>query len=221
MGAGAMGTVIDDFNGDNFDHGPYGFLGGGYIAAWTTGARPIEHHPVPKGTPRWGLEWKKAVARHYLSSGSLSTHDSSYPSPTNYISLDQTYTDSFRQPLMRMTFDFTKNDTAMSRFLTDRALEIARNMGAEKVEPQYLSSRYSIVPIRPRTIPAGRSWAATRKPALSTGICNFGTCPIFSSWLSPSTIQPRRGIWFHPGFSARGWRSLLSAGACRYCSIIS
>lgn len=44
MGAGALGQAIDDFNGDNFDHGPEGFIGGGYIALWTTGGRPIMQH---------------------------------------------------------------------------------------------------------------------------------------------------------------------------------
>ncbi len=41
MGAGALGQAIDEFNGDNFDHGPEGFIGGGYIALWNTGGRPI------------------------------------------------------------------------------------------------------------------------------------------------------------------------------------
>ena len=54
---------IDDFNGDNFDHGPHGFVGGGYIGHVQTNGRPIETTPVPPGTPKWGAEWKKAVAR--------------------------------------------------------------------------------------------------------------------------------------------------------------
>jgi hypothetical protein len=29
---GAIGICIDEFNGDNFDHGPLGFVGGGYIS---------------------------------------------------------------------------------------------------------------------------------------------------------------------------------------------
>src|SRR3546814_13749316 len=62
MGAGALGMAIDDFNGDNFDHGPHGFIGGAYIACYTTGGRPIQSHPVPQGTPRWGRDWKTAVA---------------------------------------------------------------------------------------------------------------------------------------------------------------
>jgi hypothetical protein len=48
MGAGALGTVLDD-NGDNFDHAGLGFVDGGYVSANSTGARPIEYHPGPPG----------------------------------------------------------------------------------------------------------------------------------------------------------------------------
>ena len=33
---------IDEFNGDNFDHGPHGFVGGGYMGQVQTNGRPIE-----------------------------------------------------------------------------------------------------------------------------------------------------------------------------------
>src|SRR5262252_7589024 len=65
MGAGALSMMIDDLDGDNFDHTGLGFIGGGWIGAASSGARPIDFHPVPQGTPRWGSEWKKAVARYY------------------------------------------------------------------------------------------------------------------------------------------------------------
>ena len=56
-----IGMSIDDYNGDNFDHGPHGFVGGGYIGLVQTNGRPIETTPVPPGTPKWGAKWKKAV----------------------------------------------------------------------------------------------------------------------------------------------------------------
>ena len=65
MASGAYGTMIDDFGGDNFDHSQLGFIGGQYVGAIMTNGRPIEFHPTPPGTPAWGLEWKRAVARHY------------------------------------------------------------------------------------------------------------------------------------------------------------
>src|SRR5579862_9601618 len=67
VSAGAIGMCIDEFNGDNFDHGPLGFVGGGYLGQVQTGGRPIETTPIPSGTPKWGAQWKKAVADNYLS----------------------------------------------------------------------------------------------------------------------------------------------------------
>src|SRR5437867_361429 len=65
MGAGALSTMIDDLDGDNFDHSGLGFIGGGWVGAASSGARPIDTNPVPSGTPRWGSAWKKAVAHYY------------------------------------------------------------------------------------------------------------------------------------------------------------
>jgi gluconate 2-dehydrogenase alpha chain len=146
MGAGALGTVLDDFNGDNFDHGALGFLGGAYIACNTTGARPILHHPVPPGTPRWGARWKQAVAKTYNHALSIGCHGSSMAHRTNYLSLDPTYRDAYGRPLLRLTFDFSDNDRRMSKFLTDQAERIAKAMGARQTERSDLSGTYSIVP---------------------------------------------------------------------------
>ena len=146
MGAGALGTVIDDYNGDNFDHAGLGFVGGGYIAANSTGARPIEYHPVPPGTPRWGLAWKQAVRRHYNHTANVGVHGSSMATRHNYLSLDPTYRDAYGQPMLRLTFDFPDNDVRMAHYVTDRALEIARLMGGERVVPSYRATPYSIVP---------------------------------------------------------------------------
>ncbi len=146
MGAGALGTAIDDFNGDNFDHGPHKFVGGAYLCAYTTGGRPIQHHPVPEGTPRWGLQWKQAVARHYNHTVSISSHASSMPHPNNYLDLDPTYRDAWGQPLLRMTFDFPDNDRRMAEFLSDRMLEIANAMGGQSISEARLDAHYSVVP---------------------------------------------------------------------------
>ena len=50
VASGAIGMCIDEFNGDNFDHGKLGFVGGGYIGAVQTNGRPILGTRVPKGT---------------------------------------------------------------------------------------------------------------------------------------------------------------------------
>lgn len=145
MGAGALGMAANDYNGEAFDHTGLGFIGGAYIACYQTGGRPIERHPVPAGTPRWGLAWKRAVRRHYNSTLSLSVHGSSMPHRGNYLDLDPTYRDAHGLPLLRMTFDFPANDRLMSDFVTDKALEIARAIGGS-AEASRRTGRYSIVP---------------------------------------------------------------------------
>jgi gluconate 2-dehydrogenase alpha chain len=146
MGAGALGTVITDFNNASFDHAGLGFVGGGYIAAYQTNGRPIEYHPVPADTPRWGLKWKQAVAEYYGSSLALQILASSTPHPNNYIGLDRNYQDAFGNPLGMITFDFPYNDRLMSTYVTAKARDIAQAMGASKVDFKWLADHYSIVP---------------------------------------------------------------------------
>ena len=146
MGAGALGQAIDDFNGNNFDHGPHGFIGGGYIAAWTTGGRPIGQMILPHDAPKWGSGWKKAVADNYLGAAKISCHGSSMAYRDAYLDLDPTYTDVYGNPLLRQTFDFHENDRRMSHFLTDRAADIARAMNPRQYHKNYRSDHYSIVP---------------------------------------------------------------------------
>jgi gluconate 2-dehydrogenase alpha chain len=137
MAAGASQTVVDEFNGDNFDHGGLGFFGGGYIYSNVTNGRPINSRLLPPGTPRWGSAWKQANADWYAHSFALSVHGSNYPSRQNHLDLDPTYRDAFGYPLLRMTFNFTPNDHRMSEFVTAKAAEIARASGATVVgEPQ-------------------------------------------------------------------------------------
>ncbi len=146
MGAGALGQAIDEFNGDNFDHGPHGFIGGGYIALWSTGGRPILQHHVPAGTPTWGSKFKKALAENYLRSASIATHGGVMSYRDAYLDLDPTYRDTYGNPLLRLTFDWHDNEHKMSKFLTDRAEDIAKAMHARSHHAKPRTGHYSIVP---------------------------------------------------------------------------
>jgi gluconate 2-dehydrogenase alpha chain len=133
MSSGAPGTMIDDFGGDNFDHSNLGFIGGQYVGSIMTGGRPIEFHPTPPGTPTWGLEWKRAVVRHYNHTIEIQQHGTSAASRLNYLDLDPTYKDAWGQPLLRMTFDFPENDVRMSQYIADKVVVIGRAMGGKIV----------------------------------------------------------------------------------------
>ena len=144
IASGAHGMMIDDYNGDNFDHSGLGFVGGGYMGAGQTNARPIQTRPVPSGTPKWGAHWKKATAETYQRAFSLSTHGSSYSYRDCYLDLDPTYKDRLGRPLLRMTFDFHDNELKMSAFLTDRLAEIARAMDPVEMTPSPRKGPYNI-----------------------------------------------------------------------------
>lgn len=207
MGAGALGTAIDDYNGDNFDHAGLGFIGGAYVAAYTTGGRPIEYHPVPPGTPRWGLAWKKAVRRHYNHTAELTIHGSSMSARNNYLSLDPTYVDSYGVPLLRITFDFPENDVRMANYITDRSVEIARLMGGEQIAPSYRSTPYSAVPYQTTHNTGG---AVTGADPKTSAVNRY-----LQSWDVPNVfVQGASAYPQNPGYNPTG-----TVGALAYWSV--
>ncbi|MCK1272145.1 MULTISPECIES: GMC family oxidoreductase [unclassified Bradyrhizobium] len=146
MGAGACAMIIDDFNYDNFDHGPLGFVGGSYICVESKGQRPIDFRNLPPGEPRWGKGWKQSVAHWYNRTFVIASFGSVTAQRSNYLDLDPNYKDGFGNPLLRMTFDFSKNDLDMSKYCTDRAADIAKHMNPDKMGTNYRKGPYSIVP---------------------------------------------------------------------------
>lgn len=146
MGAGGMGISIDDFNGDNYDHSGLGFVGGGRTVVATGGLNPIESRPVPHDTPRWGAAWKKAVAQYFNRSFDIGNETGCNSYRTNYLDLDRTYCDAWGLPLLRMTFDWRDNEHRASAFITGKMAEIAKRIGAEHVQPEPRTGRYTIVP---------------------------------------------------------------------------
>jgi len=147
MGAGALSMNIDDFNGDNFDHAGLGFLGGAWIAAGTSGGRPISHRPVPPGTPRWGSAWKRATARWYRHSFSIGASGANYAHRRNYLDLDPNYRDVLGRPLLRMTYNFRENDYKLSSYCSGVAARIASAMDATIVStPNPRRGNFSVTP---------------------------------------------------------------------------
>ena len=180
MGAGALGTVIDEFNGDNFDHAGLGFIGGGYLSVTSTGARPIDYHPVPTGTPTWGSGWKKAVAHYYNRSCGIGVQGACQSYRTNYLDLDPTYRDVHGLPLIRMTFDFHDNEFKMSDYVTNKAAEIAKAMAPAQMKVSRRSGHYSIVPYQSTHNTGGAAMGAD--PATSA------VNPYLQSWDVPNVF---------------------------------
>jgi gluconate 2-dehydrogenase alpha chain len=135
LAAGSTGTVIDEFNNDNFDHSAQPFLGGASISASVTNGRPIRTQRTPPGTPRWGTAWKKARADWYAHSFGVGAQGSCYPHRENFLDLDPEYTDTYGLPLLRLTFDFRENEVRMSDWVTRKVGEICKAMAPDFMSP--------------------------------------------------------------------------------------
>ncbi|MBU9672434.1 GMC family oxidoreductase [Planococcus sp. CP5-4] len=146
MGAGALGMTIDDFNGDSFDHSDLDFIHGASISMTQTGSRPIASNPLPPETPSWGADFKKASIENYTRTLSVGAQGASMPHRDNYLSLDETYKDVYGVPLLQLTYNFTDQDRALHKYLTERTVEIMQEMGAKTVVGRAPISDYDIVP---------------------------------------------------------------------------
>jgi gluconate 2-dehydrogenase alpha chain len=177
MGAGALGTNIDDFNGGNYDFAKMGFIGGGGIGSSTSGGRPIQGRPVPPGTPRWGLDWKKATAKHYLHTANISNQGSNMAHRGNYLDLDPTYRDIYGRPLMRMTFDFLDNEVKMMKALADVCATIGKEMGAQRVDARTNPVPYSIIPYQSTHNTGGAVMGADPRTSVLNKYCQVWDVP--------------------------------------------
>jgi gluconate 2-dehydrogenase alpha chain len=146
IGAPAMSVAIDDFNGENFDHGGLGFFGGGYIACSNGGAPPIGGRVLPHGSPTWGAEWKRAEAKWYHHNTRFNTQGSVYANSKNFMELDPTYKDAMGRPLIRLTYNGTDNDHKMSRFLVAKLEGIIKAMNPTHYDVHYRPKNFTIVP---------------------------------------------------------------------------
>jgi gluconate 2-dehydrogenase alpha chain len=159
MGSGAAGVCISDFDGDLFDHSALPFLRGGILVAMSMGYRPIANFGVlpPSVKAGWGSGWKKAALEYYDRTGSISFSGEHLAYKGNYMDLDPSYKDRFGDPLLRFTINWGENERKMAEFVTPKAVELARAMGAKEVGSfpglkNYDANRYQFTHIQGGTI---------------------------------------------------------------------
>lgn len=128
IGAGGAGVAVDNFNADNFDHGPHGFVGGSPFWVNQAGTKPISGLPTAPNIPSWGSKWKASVAECYTHHLSMDAHGAHQSYRVNYLDLDPTYRNIHGQPLLRMTFDWQDNDVRMNQFMFTQMEKIAKAM---------------------------------------------------------------------------------------------
>ena len=159
-GSGMVGTHLM-FNGNGLAHGQFdeplnefksvqvtrvctdwydsdprrGFYGGGGMDGRMMFSQPILFAllGLPPETPRWGPEFRQALAHQFNRSMQVATHSTSLPLATNTVTLDDEVKDTYGRPGLRVTYKDHSDDLAMVTFLRDRAAEILEAAGATKV----------------------------------------------------------------------------------------
>lgn len=134
MGAGALGSTMSDFAGDNFDHSDVDFINGGAIELRQYGDGAIASNHVPKGTPGWGREFKKNSIHYANRNLQIWYTAANMPWWHNYVDLDPTYKDDFGDPLLRITCKYTDQDRNIAKFGIEKCKEIMEKMGADIVD---------------------------------------------------------------------------------------
>jgi len=159
MGSGSAGFLMSDFDGDVFDHSSLPFLRGGTFSARGYGFQPIASFGVlPRSVKAtWGAEWKKAAVSYYDRIATVTFTGEHLAYKNNFMDLDSSYKDKLGDPLLRLTLDWRDNERNMADFATPKAVEIARAMGAEEINPfsglrQYDATRYQSTHVQGGTI---------------------------------------------------------------------
>jgi gluconate 2-dehydrogenase alpha chain len=164
---------MSDFDGDAFDHRTLPFLRGGHFAARGYGFQPIGSFGVlPRSVKTtWGSEWKKAAVSYYDRTGTINFTGEHLAYKSNFMDLDPTYKDKLGDPLLRLTLDWSENERNMVDFTTPKAVEIARAMHAEEINPfggllDYDATRYQSTHVQGGTIMGGSPVQSVVNPYL-------------------------------------------------------
>ncbi len=142
IGSGGLGVCFTDYAADHMDHSNLNFLHGGQIEIQVGGSAPISSNPVPEDTPTWGPEFKKQSLKYYNRNLNVSFKMATIPFEDHYMDLDPTYTDYAGDPLIRCTYDFTKDYHERSQFLQEKCVEVLEDMEADIIEKNELPEHF-------------------------------------------------------------------------------
>lgn len=132
IGPTAQAMAIADLSADHFDHAGLDFIRGGRIAAFNQYLPTEASGILPPDVPRWGAAWRDFVLHAYPRTAMLFIDPEILPYETNGLDLDPDVTDDLGRPVIRITFDVHDNERRLIAFLQERALRIARRMGASR-----------------------------------------------------------------------------------------
>ncbi|MEE2778362.1 MAG: GMC family oxidoreductase, partial [Acidobacteriota bacterium] len=115
-----------------FNHrlGKLDYLRGFGIQMWATGCRTTGEE-VASAVPGFGATFKREVKKKYPSLVQLHPYAETLPTPDNRVTVDESQTDAYGVPLMKISVSFGENERKITRHMVTTCLEILDNAGAE------------------------------------------------------------------------------------------
>jgi gluconate 2-dehydrogenase alpha chain len=131
-GTSGQTVVMDDLDGDNFNHHGLGFIRGGSIQVSTNGMPIAQSTNVPPDVPLWGNAYKRFLHDNIDAVGGLAAQTDVLPYDANFVDLDPVKKDDLGVPVLRVTYNLYENEHKMAAYLTERMTHILKASGAKK-----------------------------------------------------------------------------------------
>lgn len=137
VSSGPTGTQFNDISPDNFDGPGLGFIGGAKVQSAQSTGTPIST-ALPPGTPAWGAGWKQGLEEWYGHSMKVGITTSCMSYRDVYLDLDPTYKDRHGQPLLRMTFNWKRNELLLQQHLKGVVGDIVKELNPDSYSMSFL-----------------------------------------------------------------------------------
>ncbi|WP_294911447.1 GMC family oxidoreductase [Tatumella sp. UBA2305] len=135
--SGPTGMQFNDISPGNFDGPGLGIIGGAKIQSAQSTGTPIST-ALPPGTPSWGAGWKEGLENWYGHSMKVGITTSCMSYRDVYLDLDPTYKDRHGQPLLRMTFNWKRNELQLQQYLKGIVGNIVKEMNPDSYSMSFL-----------------------------------------------------------------------------------
>lgn len=196
-GPAVGGHAIDNYNGFDIDRGEHKFLQGSPIMFFGGDIQAIEGvSNLPPQVPTWGQGYKDWIRRNFTHVIGMYSQTSSLPSEGSFVDLDPDVRDPFGLPALRITHEWTENETSAVRWLNEKKIALYKAMGASTIwnapiAPPYHISTHEIGITRmgddPRTAVANKYGQSHELPNLF--VLGGGLFPTYGSYNPTETIQ--------------------------------
>jgi gluconate 2-dehydrogenase alpha chain len=131
-GTSGQGVAMDDLNGDHFDHSGLGFIRGSVIFAGNGNQAIGTASSLAPGVPAWGSGYKQWIHENANSVGGVFAQQETLAYESNYLDLDPNVKDPLGVPVVRITYDFGKNEYNAGNYMVKKLDALIRAMGATK-----------------------------------------------------------------------------------------